>query len=413
MAGAPVVAGWLALVGVALWWGSSAIAGRGLAINAPPLAGTWGWHASPRIVAPALLAVTIVIIGPRLAAELRWRQLTIISGGAAAAWTLLLAASDGWRRVTEPLATPHEYEPFAADIGSAASFLRDFVERLPYTPIHVQGHPPGAPLVPWLLDRVGLDGAGWFAALVILGWAVAVVAALVAARGVAGETAARRAAPALVLLPAALWAGTSADGLFAGVLAVGVALLVAERAAWAPIGGLVVAAGLLLTYGALALLGIPILVLLRQRRLRRLAIGVGTTVAALAAFWVVTGFSWLDGLAATRAAYHDGVAEERPWTYFALVGNPAALALAIGPAVTVGLVAAVRRWATPEALLPLAGVAVVGAANASLLSKGEVERIWLPFVPWLALAAPGDRRTWLIVQAALALVLQAWLRSKW
>jgi hypothetical protein len=52
-------------------------------------------------------------------------------------------------------------------------------------------------------------------------------------------------------------------------------------------------------------------------------------------------------------------------------------------------------------------------ADLSQLARGEVERIWLPFVPWLALAAPGDRRGWLAVQVAVALALQSLLVSPW
>jgi hypothetical protein len=47
------------------------------------------------------------------------------------------------------------------------------------------------------------------------------------------------------------------------------------------------------------------------------------------------------------------------------------------------------------------------------MSRGEVERIWLPFVPWLALAAPGHRRPLLALQVSTALVLQATLASPW
>ncbi len=55
------------------------------------------------------------------------------------------------------------------------------------------------------------------------------------------------------------------------------------------------------------------------------------------------------------------------------------------------------------------------ASNVSQYSKGEVERIWLIFFPWLVPAAAvlTRRRGWLVCQAAGALVLQAWLVSKW
>jgi hypothetical protein len=175
----------------------------------------------------------------------------------------------------------------------------------------------------------------------------------------------------------------------------------------------VLGAGLLLTFGAAPVLAIPVGVQLVARR-PRAALGVLAGAAAvLGVVAVATGFWWLDGLHATRQAYAAGVASERPNAYFALVGNPGALALATGPAVAVGLLVAARRWRDRASRLPLLMLVVVVAANLSLLSKGEVERIWLLFVPMLALAAPGDRRAWLGAQAALALVLQAWLRSKW
>jgi hypothetical protein len=52
-------------------------------------------------------------------------------------------------------------------------------------------------------------------------------------------------------------------------------------------------------------------------------------------------------------------------------------------------------------------------ADLSQMSRGETERIWLPFVPWLALAAPGERRGWLAAQVTVAVVLQAVLDSPW
>jgi hypothetical protein len=56
-------------------------------------------------------------------------------------------------------------------------------------------------------------------------------------------------------------------------------------------------------------------------------------------------------------------------------------------------------------------------ADASGLSKAEVERIWLPFVPLLALfagAVPARlRRPLLVGQVVLALVVQAALASPW
>jgi hypothetical protein len=105
--------------------------------------------------------------------------------------------------------------------------------------------------------------------------------------------------------------------------------------------------------------------------------------------------------------------------YLTLVGNPASLALATGPAVAAGLASLASNRRRPSAhgphpaLLPAAALAAVAAADLSQLARGEVERIWLPFVPWLALAAPGDRRGWLAAQVAVALLLQSILVSPW
>jgi hypothetical protein len=97
----------------------------------------------------------------------------------------------------------------------------------------------------------------------------------------------------------------------------------------------------------------------------------------------------------------------------ALAGNPAALALATGPAVAAGLATALRAADRSARLLPGAVLGALVLADLSQMSRGEVERIWLPFVPWLALAAPGDRRGWLVAQAGLALLLQVALVSPW
>ena len=57
------------------------------------------------------------------------------------------------------------------------------------------------------------------------------------------------------------------------------------------------------------------------------------------------------------------------------------------------------------------------AADASRMSKAEVERIWLPFVPLLltgsALLPERWRRGALVGQVALALVVQTLLHPRW
>ncbi len=96
------------------------------------------------------------------------------------------------------------------------------------------------------------------------------------------------------------------------------------------------------------------------------------------------------------------------------MANLAAFALALGPAAAAG-VARLRL----HSLWPLVGGAIVAiaAADVSALSKGEVERIWLPFAPWILLATaslhPRARRAWLGGQVALTLALQIGVRTRW
>ena len=86
--------------------------------------------------------------------------------------------------------------------------------------------------------------------------ASAAAAILVAARAMGDEHVARRAAPYAVLFPGAVWVGVSADGLFAGWLAWGVALLAVAvgRTGWraavaAAAAGLLLGGAVYLSYG--------------------------------------------------------------------------------------------------------------------------------------------------------------------
>jgi hypothetical protein len=64
-----------------------------------------------------------------------------------------------------------------------------------------------------------------------------------------------------------------------------------------------------------------------------------------------------------------------------------------------------------------AGVAMVLLADLSQMSRAEVERIWLPFLPWVlvacALLPERWRRPGLALQVAFALVVQHLLFTGW
>jgi methylthioxylose transferase len=421
---------WVVLVVVAVVWGSLRVADAGVGLRAAPLAARWRWHAGWRLVPAAVVGLAVVRWGPARAARLRIPRLAVATGAAAVAWTVALAAADGWDRLTAPLTTRHEYEPYASRVSGIGALVRGYTSHLDAAPVHVQGHPPGPVVLAWALDRVGLGGAGWLAAASLACWGVAAAAAVLAVRAVAGDGAARRAAPALAVLPAAVWAGTSLDAMFAGVVAVAVALAAVATTRQERAGGvrLAVASGavlglaLLMTYGAALFVVITAVVIAAVAPADRRApslVAFGAGLAAVLGLAAVAGFWWPAGLAATDGRYWAGIGAVRPGLYTTVAGNPAALALATGPAVAVGLAGVLlalcrrARGTGTAALLPLLALAAVVVADLSQMSRGEVERIWLPFVPWLALAAPGHRRALLAAQVALGLGLQAAVRSPW
>ena len=424
-----VLAGWCGLIVIAHLWGRQLIdAGVRLQLGpgsgAPPIVGAVDVRLGHRVLPALVLAAAGVAWGPMLAAHLSWRRLLGAAALGATGFAVALAVIDP-EGLTRPLLGRGEYLHDVGRVGSPLGFLTGFTDRLPTYHTHTQGHPPGMVLLLWALDRAGLGGAGAAAALVIAGGAAAVPATLVTVRAVAGEAPARAAAPFLVLAPAAIWVASSADALYMGVVAGGIAILALagaetrrRRGDLLAVGaGFLLGAACFLSYGAVLAAPVAAGVALAQRRLRPLVVAAGAGLALAAAF-AAAGFWWPDGLAATRHAYVSGVASRRPYSYF-LVANLAALALAVGPAAAVALSRLLGRDGSPAAarLALVVGGAATGVLLADLsgLSKGEVERIWLFFVPWIlaATALLHRRRAWLGVQAGAALALAATVRTPW
>lgn len=402
--------GWVALLAAGYALGARLEAQDPLVhIGAPPLVGRYAILAGAWVPPALLFAVAAVAVAHAAAARASWPALLGAGWVAAGTWAALLGLAGGPAALTAPLRTRYEYLAAVDRVGDVHGFLTHFTARLASYPTHVKGHPPGMLLLLDGLDHIGVGGAGVATALVIAGGAAAVPAALITVRALAGESVARAAAPFLALAPAAVWVATSADALFMGVAACGVACIATRRALT---GGLLLGGALMLTYGAapLAIVVVAVAVGVAGRAaIRSLAIA-GAGVALVLAVFAALGFWWLDGLRATHDLYVSGVASRRPYADF-LVIAPAAFALAVGPAAVAGL-AHVRGGLRTIAW---AGCATILAADLSGLSAGENERIWLPFTPWLLCAAaalPHPRR-WLAAQVALAVVLQVGVRSPW
>jgi methylthioxylose transferase len=399
-----------------------------------------------RVLLPLVVGLAGVLWGPVLAARARWWVLLCGSAVASAGWAVSLAViSDGWKteggweRLREPLSSVYEYPNDVGRVGSVGELLQTFNQFVPADSAdpwttHVSGHPPAALLAFVFLDRLGLDGLGWAAAMCVLGGALAVPAVLVTVRAIGGlgggdgESTARVVAPFVVLAPTALWVATSADALFAGVAAWGVALLAVGAArergrgadAAAVAGGLVLGLALFLSFGltSLGLLALGV-VLVHARRLGRsgavrvLGLAAGGVLVVFAVF-TLGGYWWFEGLGAAADRVRSGPSyADRPLAFF-LVANLAAAAVAAGPAAVAGLGA--LRWVR-LAVVPLAVLAGMLVSDLTGLVRGETERIWLPFTVWLPVAAAflpeRQRRWWLAASVLVAVAVEVSQRLEW
>lgn len=408
--------------------------GVGLYADAAPLYATWQPHVGWGTPAALLVAVTVLWWGVRWARTARWGALLTAGWLASVAWTLSLALVDGWSAgLTERLTVQAEYLTEVPGVSDVPAMLAGFTDRiLDFRPdswsTHTSGHPPGALLLFVGLDRVGLGGGAVAGLACVLVGATVAVSVPVTLRALGAPDAARAVLPFLVLLPGAVWMGASADAMFAGVVAAGLALLAVRGPAAAALGGVLLGFALYLSYGfvLVGLLALAVLVLRPAARLRALLAG-GAGVVAVAVAFSLAGFHWWEGYRLVVERYYQGWAAERPYAYW-VWANLAALLLsagpAVGPALCRAMVAATGRaragWrraalatavrdAGPAVVLPLAAAVAVLGADLSGLSKAEVERIWLPFAVWLLAAAAllpaGARRWWLAGQAATALAV--------
>ncbi|MDO0926718.1 hypothetical protein QQY24_15305 [Streptomyces sp. TG1A-8] len=406
-----------------------------LFVHWPPLLAEWDPHVGPGTPAAVLLAAAGAAQGPALAARLPWRALLAAAWAASTGWILSLALVDGWHRgVAARLTTRNEYLRAVGRFHDVPAALRDFGHHIvsgtpdPW-PAHVAGHPPAATLTFVLLDRAGLRGGGWAGTWCVVLGASACVAVLIALRALTDETLARRAAPFLVLSPAAVWLGTSADAYFAACAAWSLALLALAVTGRSPARA--VPAGLLfgltcyLSYGLvlIALMGAAVLLLgrtaLRERPLLLPALLAGAAAVPLA--FTLAGFNWWTAYHLLVTRYYQGVGGVRPYTYW-VWANLACAAVITGPATAAGLrrtgTALAHRTGpagTRLAVLVSATLLALLAADLSGMSKAETERIWLPFALWLlpACARLPHPRPWLAAQAVLALLLNHLLLTGW
>ncbi|WP_407702237.1 hypothetical protein [Streptomyces specialis] len=410
--------------------GAVGYGGERLVLAWPPLFARWEPHTGPGTPAALVVAGLTVLYGPPLARRLPWRWVPVAAAGGSLAWIWSLALIDGWRPgIYGTLAYGHEYLTVMDRIGGIHDFLSTFTDHIPdgapgQWPAHVAGHPPGATLTFVVLDRIGLAGGGWATAFCVTAAAGGAAAVLITVRALAGEELARRAAPFMVVAPAAVWLGVSADAWFTAGAARAVALLAlaATRSVRAPRAaafgsGLLFGLLLYLSYGLvlMGVVGLAVLYLAREwRPLPWLLLGVVPWAVAFTA----AGFWWFDGYFTLVDRYYAGAGGHRPYAYF-VWANLAVQVASVGLAAVAGLRrAALRRsWRGPLTVLVGSALCAMLLADVSGMSKAETERIWLPFAVWLLPAAAllpyRHARWWLAAQAVLAFCVNSLWLTRW
>jgi methylthioxylose transferase len=420
---------------------------RGLPIvlPRPPLLAFWhphvGWG-TPLAILSLLLGLGL----QQVVAVLSWWRLLFAGWLLNLAWMCSLTLVDGLQRGwIDVLLDPNEYLHDLHRISDPWTFLSSFTQYIAFGPgvdgdlvwtTHVAGHPPLTTLIFWLLARIGLGGGFWAGALCILVASAASVALPVTLRELGAEAAGRRIVPFVALFPGAVWLAVSADGLFAGVAVSGLALVCLGAARGRILasltGGLMLGIAVFLSYG-LVLCGLVVflamLLTVRQRGLRSVLVPWLTATfgfVAVAAVHLALGFSWVSGLLALRVRYYQGIAGQRPFSYF-VYADLAAWLVSCSPLLAVGAARSVAVLSKGHAgpwtqdrivgLLALSGVLAALVADLSAMSKAETERIWLSFglIAYSGLALlRGRRATWALAMSAVwALLVNHLLNTGW
>ncbi len=389
----------------------------GLGVATPPFVMDAGLAADPLGLLAALAAcAAVVAAGPRLLAAPR-----APAGFGLAAFALALTlglavnaarhGTRGWSAIFDlgpggSFEAKNEALAGLPALRYGTGFLLDrFAELVPSLPVNAAGHPPGQMLV---LHWLGIDAAAGLAAVCIAAAAAVAPLTYVLGRTLAlGEGAARTGALLAAASPALVLFGvTSADALFAA-LGIATACLLATRAPWArALGALALA---LAAFASWALLAVgawaAVLAWRREGARAALVLAAACALAVLgfdAALAAATGYDPVGTLRATEAYYRAGVSAVRP-AWFWTLGSPVAFGLMLGlPTAWAWLTAAGRR---ADAALALALVVAVAALLG--FAKGEVERIWLFFVPLACVAAAPVLPERLLRPALAALVAQA------
>jgi hypothetical protein len=421
------LAGWFLLVSVGLLVTWLAVRGGArLGTASAPFLGSYRFEISPLSMAAPLVAITVIAIAHRgLLTTVPWWVIRIGSAAGLFTWSIALALVDGSDGLTRSL-TPDSYLGDLSDVGDdPVGYLKSFSVRNDEHTIATRGHPPAPVLLLWALNKAGITTHFGMALFVTIAGALAAPLVLSAIRDASGETAARNFAPVIMLAPYAVWLAVSMDAV---VLTIGAAMTVAglratrhkgwHAALWALAAGLLLGVAALFSYAA-AWLGLSIVGIFFARR--RAALNLFSGIGALTPILLIslTGFAWTDGLVAAYGDFANRIEPERSAMWWGLI-SICALLIAAGPP----LIASIRKLRnTPGWPFLLGAAAAVLFSVLAGLARGGIEHAWLPYFPWLTIAAvapeiqggtPAPPPLLLVSAGALtAIVIEAVLLTPW
>ena len=421
---------WLALtaIGLGLTW-LAVRSGAQLGTRSAPFLGSYRFAVGFATML-AILVAAAVIFGAQHGRfdKLPFRSVLAVGWATTFGWALSLALVDGAAGLTRSLQSPDNYLTDVPGVGDEPlAFIRTFTEHAGQHSVAARGHPPGPVLFLWALHRLGLTDRLALGVLIAALGALITPLVLSAVRGVCGELAARRYAPVLILAPYAVWVAVSVDVVVAVLGAVMVAMGVRASAhtrtgwragVWALGSGVTLGLAALFSYAAPWLgLSVVCLYFARRRAFLNVATGLGALLPVLAAQFA--GFVWIDGLSVARADFAARVEPNRSAVWWGGI-SVVVLVLAAGPP----LIRSLRRLRNTPGWPFLAGAGVAVAFSILFgLSRGGAEAAWLPFFPWLTVAAVAPRRQGgepapsplllVAVGALTAVVVEASLATPW
>jgi methylthioxylose transferase len=420
--------GWLALAGIGIGVTALALAsGARLGTASAPFLGHYRVQISPlSLLAPA---VAIAFLSTwQWIRQLRWGVLVWVTYVVAFAWAIALALVDGAAGLTRSLLDPSNYAPDVATVGNhPAHYIATYTSNIASHSIAARGHPPGPVLLLWAFERIGVRDQLTLALFLTALGTLTIPLVLYCVHSVCGEVTARRYAPVLVLAPYAIWVAVSMNAvvamLGAAMCAAGVFASARGRRGVVALASSIVA-GLLIGFAAMfsydvVWLGLSVVLLYFARRRGSLNIGTGIGVLLPIILAGRLGFDWLAGLAAANSDFAARIEPFRSAPWWAVL-SVVALILAAGPP----LYASARKLRNTPAWPFLIGsaVAVLFSVFAGL-ARGGVEAAWLPFFPWLTVAAVAPERQggdpppmpWPLVAggAAAAIIIEAVLATPW